>query len=356
MSNENGDTMSSERDVYIERNPSDLITAEDWNDLQRQIQDDIESTASEAADGVKHVASADDASQLDGMDVDELTDEITKRVLGAVQTESGYRKVFKILEEPPLGSDMTADDIEFNIIEHDLGSCPLVDVYKLQYFEVVCADDDDIYPAIATFYLHHTTEEKLRVTPVGGGDKVTVNIQGPGDLTWGIPFADMLAHYDVQYSNTTSLGDLETEFWKAFFSGLNDKFDDEQYCHSPWFERCCREERDVASLKSKGDWNDLVFQVRPWKIVSGPVRESSSVGPGGNTNPGFEFDDEPVPANVGVAHLDLNRVALWLHGPALHGGNGENGVADANGVVTGGLVPFPPAFQNEMKIMVLLRV
>ena len=319
--------MSDHTTVYIERHPGDLITADDWNALQRQIRDDIHATASEAADGVTHVASADEASQLDGKDLDALTDEITTRVLEADHTESGYRKIFRILEE---------GESEFDVIEHGLGNCPLVDVYKLQYFEVVCAQDDDAFRTITTFYLHHSSEKRLRVDD-DSGNRVTVDIQPEGFPSLGIPFADMLARYD-----------LETEFWKAFFSEPNDQFDAGQFCHSPWFERCCREERDVASLKSKGDWDDLVFQVRPWKIVSGPVIQPQD----GETE--FEAIAGPVPSNVGVAHLDLNRLAVWLNGPAIHGGDGEE-ARGGDGRLTGEIT-LPDEYTDELKVMLLLRV
>jgi hypothetical protein len=315
--------MSETHTVYIERHPGDLITAEDWNDIQRKIRSDIQATSAEAAEGVDHVTTADDASHLDGKNVEELTDEITKRVLESVQAESGYRQMFRILDEG-----------EVDVIEHNLGSCPLVDVYKLQYFEVVCREDDDTYPSIATFYLHHSGEKRIRVTDENGNRR-TIDIQPDNLPAIGIPFADMLARYDVEYSDTTSLEDLEVEFWKAFFSEPNDEFDDNQYCHSPWFERCCKEQRDVAGLKSKGDWDDIWFQARPWKIVGGPATTWDS-----DTAP-FKFADAPVPANVAVGHLDFNRVALWLQGEAIHSGDAEDAL--------------PDEFRNQLKVMVLLR-
>ncbi|HEX2029500.1 MAG TPA: hypothetical protein VHF25_16040 [Nitriliruptorales bacterium] len=318
--------------VYIERNPGDLITAEDWNHLQRQIRDDIEATSAEAAGRITHVASADDARSLDGLSVDELTEELRKRILDAVRAESGYRKVFKILPEG-----------EVRVIEHGLGDCPLVDVYKLLHFEVVCREDDEPFPAQVTFYLHHSSEKRIRVTDGAGASRRgtrTVDIQPDGFPRLGIPFADMLVRYNVEYTDSTSLEDLEVEFWQAFFSEPNDDFDDLQYCHSPWFERCCREERDVANLKARGDWDEIWFQVRPLKIVGGPAT-------GGDNDQAPAFSGVPVPANVAVAHLDLNRVALWLEGPALHGR------------VDDGPVEFPDAvpqeFRDELKLMVLLR-
>lgn len=318
---------------YIEHEPGDLITAEDWNDLQRQIHDDIRSTSQEAADGVVNVAKADDADHLEGKDIDALTDEVAKRVLDQVRGRTGYRQLFKVLKEG-----------EVSVIEHELGTAPLVDVYKLEYFPVVCREDDETRSAFATFYLHHSTERRVRVRPEAGA-ATSIDIQPkdfpdgePRDFPeWGIPFADMLTRYDVTYTDTTSLGDLETEFWKAFFREPNDQFGDDQYCHSPWFERCCKEQQSVRQLKEKGDWDDMIFHTRPWKSLnySGERqadgdKETSAVA--------------PAPMNIGVAHLDLNRSALWLQGDAVHGGPFADRLDD-----------FYPEFHHELKVMVLLK-
>jgi hypothetical protein len=317
--------MSSHTEPYLERSPGDLITAEDWNDLQRQIRADIRTTADDAASGVTHVASADDAGQLDGKDLDELTDEIASRVLDQLRAQSGYLRVFRVLKED-----------EIDVIEHGFGGMPLVDVYKLEYFEVVCREDDDTYAAFATFYLHHTSEKRVRVTDEGGGRR-SIDVQPRDFPAIGIPFSELLATYDVQYSDASSLDDLETEFWKAFFADPNDEFGDDQYCHSPWFERCCRDHRTVGTLKERGEWDDIIFQVRPWKTVNHPF--PPQVG-----------DDEvrriPAPANVAVAHLDHQRVAVWLNGPALHGGEHDGQLREYIG----------DSYTSELKVMVLLKV
>jgi hypothetical protein len=323
--------MTTHTDPYVERSPGDLITAEDWNDLQRQIRADIRATADDAASGVTHVARADDAGQLEGKDLDELTDEIASRVLDRVRAQSGYLRVFRVLKED-----------ETDVIEHGFAGMPLVDLYKLEYFEVVCREDDDTYATFATFYLHHTSEKRVRVS--SGDERRSIDVQ-PRHFPWvGIPFAEMLAAYDVQYSDASSLDDLETEFWKAFFADPNDQFGDDQYCHSPWFERCCRAHRTVGSLKERGEWDDMIFQMRPWKTTNHPF-------------PAAAVDDAavvdapvPAPANVAVAHLDNQRVAVWLNGRVLHGveDGDQRAMLDEYLQESGGA--------NELKVMVLLKV
>ncbi|MGH3974774.1 MAG: hypothetical protein ACRDS9_15800 [Pseudonocardiaceae bacterium] len=320
--------MSDPKAPYVERAPGDLLTAEDWNAVQQKVYDDIRATSKDAADGVTHVAKADDADHLEGKDLAALTDEVTKRVLDQVRGRNGYQQLFKILKQD-----------EVAVLEHRLGTCPLVDIYKLEYFEVVCREDDGTRVAFATFYLHHTSERRVRVTDEDG-TRHSIDIQPKDFPELGIPFADMLTRYNVEYTDTTSLDDLETEFWKAFFRDPNDSFGDDQYCHSPWFERCCKEQQSVRELKDKGDWNDMVFQMRPLKTI----------------NFGGDQTTHPRPANVFVQHLDNNRAAVQFKGPALHDGPDPEG-ANAGSVESRARTYIgKPEFDGELKVMVLLKV
>ena len=311
---------------YVESHPGDLLTAEAFNRMQTDIYADIRATSQQAAASVTHVATADDAGHLEGKDIDALTAEVTRRVLDQVRSQSGYQQVFKILK---------AD--EKAVLDHGLGTAPLTDVYKLEYFPVVCREDDETVQAFATFYLHHSDEKRVRVrvtTTTGQSQVVTVDIQPKDFPDMGIPFAELLTRYQVPYSDTTSLDDLETEFWKAFFRDPNDSFGDDQYCHSPWFERCCKEQQSVRELKEKGDWNDIVFQVRPRKSIN-------FFGSGDQDTQKF-----PRPSGVFVQHLDNNRTAVWFEGVPPHDGGDETQARDYIGA---------DEFDSELKVMVLLK-
>ncbi|QTE27770.1 hypothetical protein [Pengzhenrongella sicca] len=310
---------------YVERAPGDLLTAEDWNTVQVKIHADIRSTSQAAADAVTHVASADDADHLEGKDLDALTAEVTKRVLDEVRGRSGYQQLVKVLRAG-----------EITVLEHGLGTAPVVDLYKLEYFEVVCREDDETRAAFATFYLHHSEERRVRVT-ADDGTRRSIDIQPPDFPDLGIPFADMLARYQVEYTDTTTLDDLETEFWKAFYRDPNDQFGDDQYCHSPWFERCCKEQQTVRRLKQNGDWNDIVFQMRPRKSVN----FAGTPAQGDN-----ERGRNPRPANTFVQHLDNNRTAVWFEGTALHDAGLESRARDYIGA---------REFDSELKLMILLK-
>lgn len=326
---------------YVKRDPGDLLTAEDWNTLQDKIHDDIRSTSQAAADAVTHVASADDADHLEGKDLDALTDEITKRVLDEVRGRSGYQQLFKILRAG-----------EVTVLEHELGTAPLVDLYKLEYFAVVTREDDETRLTYATFYLHNSEEKRVRVNdPDNPSKRISVNIQAPDLPERGIPFADMLARYDVPYTDTTTLDDLETEFWKAFYKDPNDQFGDDQYSHSPWFERCCKEQQTVKQLKANGDWNDIVFQFRPH-------RTENFVGlPQLDNGLAAVF---PKPANVHISHLDNNRTAVWFTGEAVHDVPPKDGtLADEGGnddEEAAREYIGTREFDSELKLMILLKV
>ena len=321
--------MSESTAPYVERSPGDLLTAEDWNTVQTKIHEDIRAQSQAAADSVTHVANADDSASLEGKDLDALTDEIVKRVRDDLRGQTGYQQLFKVLH----GGDVT-------VIEHNLGTMPLVDLYKLEYFQVVCREDDETRLAYANFYLHNAEERRVRVTDESG-TRVSVDIQPQDGPELGIPFADMLTRYDVGYTETTSLDDLVTEFWQAFFSDPNDRFDDDQYCYSPWFERCCKEQQPVRRLKQNGDWDDMIFQFRPRKSVNYPTAVPAI---GGGKDGDLTLFARP--ANTFVQHLDNNRTAVWFLGSSVHD-DGEEGAVDYIGT---------QEFEDELKLMVLLKV
>src|SRR5262249_17492989 len=81
--------------------------------------------------------------------------------------------------------------------------------------------------------------------------------------------------YGVELRDDATLDDVETEFWQKFNQDPNDHFDDDQYFHSPWFDRCCGERRTVKQLAR--DWDDIYFQMRPRLTVNyarGPAQDT----------------------------------------------------------------------------------
>lgn len=279
-------------DPYIERNPGDLISAGDWNQMQRLIQEDIDKKTKKAVEGIQQVPRAEDSDKLEGSSKSDLIDEIVKKAVQEIRAKSGYQQIFKILR---VGKE--------EIIKHDLHLHPLVDLYQLDYFQVVCCEDKQSSAMWTTFYLYHSSEKKLRFG--NEGVKPTAfEIQPTESQPFRIPFRDLLDRYKVEYTDDSSLGDLETEFWEAFFKAPNDEFDDDQYCHSPWFDRCCREQKSVRDLKRQGDWDELWFQMRPRKTIN-----YTPPAPEPNRN---EAVTPEAPTQIQVTQYDFDTIGLTL--------------------------------------------
>ncbi len=277
--------MAIDTNPYIPRNPGDLITAADWVNVQLKIKEDIGKQIQTAINNLTTVKNSENTHKIDNQTSDELTEAILEKAKQELPKRTGYQRLFKHLKFN-----------EETVIKHDLDTNPLVDIYQLDPFEVICSEDDEKTKNNTTlFYLYHTSEKKLRATI--GGATATADIEPAGRTPFRIPFHELLSLYKVSYTDDSSLGDLETEFWDAFFKAPNDEFDDDTYCHSPWFDRCCGENRTVAELKRRGDWDEIWFKVKPRKTINFPA-------PSGDTKP------FPAPPPLQVVHFDHETIGI----------------------------------------------
>ena len=329
-------------EFYIPRNPGDLITAEDWNDLQKKVKQDIGDQTKKAIDGIQSVKKAEDTTKLEGKTIEELTKEILDKVLKEIPKRTGYLQLFKRLK---VGQE--------EAISHKLKAFPLVDVYQLDYFRVVCSEDGNSYEEWVNLYLYHSSEKRLRLD---GADSVV--IESTDSHPYKIPFSDLLAYYQVQYTDDSSLGDVENDFWKAFFADPNDKFDDDQYCHSPWFDRCCCENRTVGTLKQRGDWDDLWLQMRPRKTINYPTVNTSKDQDSkdqDSVDKATLDSTTPAPTQIQVVHFDFDTVGIKLLVKplltndlltAMQGDTSKKIFSDERQKI----------IKNELKVMLLLKV
>jgi hypothetical protein len=241
---------------YIPHNPGDLITADDWVLLQTRIQADIAKQVGDAVDSITHVANADDTTKLGGYTFDQLAQQILEYVERQLPKRTGYLSVFRKL----------LVDKE-SVIDHKLGAWPLVTVFQLDYFQVVAAEDEHVFSTLATFYLHHKSEAKIRFRPENQPNVDLVSIQiDPEGHPYHIPWKHMLELYGVAMPDDATLDEVESEFWEKLGAAPNDKFDDDQYFHSPWFDRCCGERRTIKQLSK--DIDDIYFEMRPRLTVN----------------------------------------------------------------------------------------
>jgi|SRR5579859_5042252 len=325
--------MGNDITPYVSRNPGDLITAGDWNNVQVDVKKDIASQIQTAVGQVNNVQHAGDADTLGGKTPDQLAKDIINQVLAAIPGRTGYQMLFKRLKV-----------CEEKVIKHGLSAFPLVDVYQLDYFTVVCAKGDtaaDETRAWVNMYLYHSSEQRIRIP---GQPNVAVDIELSGTKPYRISFADVLALFKVQYADTTSLDDLEADFWKAFFADPNDQFDPDQYCHSPWFEKCCGEKRSIKELKDRGDWDDIWLKMVPRKTINYPgipVPVPTGQFPG----PTSDCLSQPAPTQIEVTQHDFDYLGIKLLAPPIYPLN-----------VPGEGVNAPPDWTNELKVMVLLKV
>ncbi|MBO9398551.1 hypothetical protein J7400_17905 [Shimia sp. R9_2] len=287
-----------DNDPFTTFEPGQIISAAAMNAMQSKMRAEIHKQIAEALAALTEVDLSKDSNALEGHSAQDLLSKFLEQAMQKFPGHTGYRKLFKVLEfnEP-------------NLIEHELKLCPLVDLYELQSFDVICADDDDKRKVEARFFLYHTSEKKISMEGPNGTE--TVEIEKRGETPFSIPVSEMLDYLGVEYIDETSLGDLETELWKAMFAPPNDPFDPSDYCHSPWYERCCREERTVGSLKAKGDWDDLKLKMQPVKTVNTPSLERDTT----STN--------RHPPEILVEHHDFDRLSLKLR-ERIPIGNGDD--------------------------------
>jgi hypothetical protein len=149
----------------------------------------------------------------------------------------------------------------------------------------------------------------------------------------------MLKELGITYTQTQSLGDVVTEFWQALFKKPNDKFDVDQYCNSPWFEKCCGENRSMQQIEQRDNVDELWFQMRPRKTINFPY-------PGPNDVVSPPTAPSNFPNNVEVVHLDFDNIGVkLLDDPFYATKTAENGLPGPDDIAA-----------NELKIMLLLKV
>jgi hypothetical protein len=298
---------SSEFTPYNNQEPGNLISANDWNAMQIEIKKDIASKIKKAVDEKQSVQHADDSDRLENKTGKEWSEEIVNTAIQQFARRTDYRMLFLRLEAG-----------KTRVVEHNLKMFPLVQIYTLVPFDVVYTEDgDEKATAKAYFYLYNgDVEQRLRVTAGGTG---SVEIESSrGDVQFRIPWSEWLALYNVQYDDQSSLLDLEGEFWSALFAKPNDRFDDDDHFHSPYFSMCCGQGRTVYQLKSKREFGDLVV-----KMVTRATVNMEDAG-------------KDAPRNMEVEHYDFNRLGITYR-PA----PGEGGVDPAD---------------RDARVMLLLKV
>jgi hypothetical protein len=342
--------MATQITPYIPQSPGDLLTAENFNKMQVLIKQDIASQVQTAVSNVKSVDHAADSDTLGGETPDQLTQAILKKAEEILPLRTGYFRSFNRLET---GKE--------EIIRHGLKSFPLVDIYLLKYFPAACSKaENSVTPVWVNFYLYHTSERTITIPPQGANQSpLKAAIEPPDQRPFRVSFSDMLGLYQVKVTDAMTLDELETSFWTAFWNSPNNEFDADQYCHSPWFEKCCGEKRSVKELKDRGDWSNIWFKMVPAKVVANvfdapatakPPIPSPSTDPAA-AQPAIPPPPSPSPVapvftEIEVNQHDFDNVGIQLLRDPIYRPD----------VFPGNQFTAPERFKSELTIMVLMKV
>lgn len=276
--------MVSETTPYISRNPGDLVTAEDWNEVQVKIKEDIEDKIEAAKEEIKEtgVDQAGNADKFDNKTPKNWTDELDQRYAPKVHDHEGlaaYRRYFKRLR---------ANDTV--VLEHKLGRFPLAEVYELLPIAPTVATGT---PITEKFYLYYHHEERDR-------DVLFTEDRGVVRWPWGTPLKQLLDEYQVKWEDDDSLGDVINDFLEAFFKPP--AVDHIEHKTSKWIDEYRKSL--IGELKTRDEWPDICWVVRPSKLIVGsPLSAISGTG-ADKTSVGT------VTPLVNVAHLSYDTLAV----------------------------------------------
>ncbi|MFN8475284.1 MAG: hypothetical protein U0822_24085 [Anaerolineae bacterium] len=289
--------MPDNNSVYVEVHPGDLISAGLFNGMQQQIKEDIQSQIAKAKQDVIDggVKRADNADKFDSKSPKDWTDILDQRYAPRVHDHEGtasYRRYFR---------RMDAEETLL-VIEHDLHRFPLVDVYRLE--PLVVPPDLIPTPASGTrptapqntpFFLYygHNELDALQQQPL-----FTKRLPR---RVLGTPWELLLTEVGVQYNDDYSLNDVINDFLDAFFKAPG--ADEMDHMVSKWIDDH-RDSRTVATLKQRGEWDDIRWAVLPRKLADG-----LALVPGN--------DQVQQIVGVDIVHLSYDTVAIQLPANAL---------------------------------------
>ncbi len=285
--------MADECTPYIPRNPGDLITAEDWNDLQCKVREDIQETATATEEKIKEegVSHADNADKFDGKSPKDWTDDLDERYAAKVHDHegmAGYRRYIKRF----------TGELDKVLIHHNLGRFPLVDVYRLERVVGEKASEEiraEFGHCKLLFYYGHADAEDFGLSHQVYREKIRL----------GLPFGALLDELGVEYEDDDTIEDVLNDMWDAFMKDPNDEID---HCQSPWVAECCGKRRTVADLKKADQWSDLYVAILPLRVLAG---DSICRGDEDNIPPG---SDIRRPCETIVAQVSYDTLYLEVQG------------------------------------------
>lgn len=287
--------MADNNSPYVEVHPGDLISAELFNGMQQKIKEDIQSSIDKAKGEVIDggVKRADNADKFDSKSPKDWTDILDQRYAPRVHDHEGtasYRRYFR---------RMDAEETLL-VLEHGLHRFPLVDVYRLEPLQIPvdliptpASGERPTAPATTPFFLYygHTELDLLQQQPV-----ITPPKRLPRRVL-GTPWEMLLTEVGVAYTDDYSLNDVINDFLDAYFKAP--AADEMEHMVSKWIDDH-RDSRTVATLKQRGEWDDIRWAVLPRKLADGLALISGA------------DQQQGVVVGVDVIHLSYDTLAVQL--------------------------------------------
>ncbi len=284
--------MPDSNNVYIEVHPGDLISSGLFNGMQEKIKEDIQSKIDKAKQEVidNGVKRADNADKFDTKSPKDWTDVLDQRYTPRVHDHEGtanYRRYFRRMDT----------ESTLLVLEHGLHRFPLVDVYRLKPIAVPA----DLQPTPASgtrpatvqeipFFLYygHTELDMLQQSLFDPPRRLPRRVLGT-------PWELLLTEVGVQYDDDDSLNDVINDFFDAFFKAP--AADEMDHMVSRWIDEH-RDNRTIANLKQRDEWDDIRWAVLPRKLGTGQV-----LGIGGTTD---------LVAGIDVIDLSYDTLAIQV--------------------------------------------
>lgn len=308
--------MENEMTPYKKCNPGDLITAEECNEVQVNIKEDIAEQVGQVKNELEEFKTGPiDASTFDGKTSEEWTGNLDERYAPLEHLHNGvirYRRYFLELETVVLMNGTSPDIPSVNrlqpaVVIHNMGRNPVVQVYVLQdlpiamlteetppreYKFCICGPEHSIDPEAMSFKTK-SWDERHWGDPI---DKFLENIIG------GFNKEEQKAHlknFKDNFTLSAWLANLEALLFEPGPAQYH--FDMGDVYLTKWVKD--RKNKKVEELKDSGEWPPR-FVYRP-RLINQALFEVTGVDEDGK-----EVYDTIL---VDIFHLNLNEVEIGPH-------------------------------------------
>ncbi len=294
--------MSNQATPYVARNPGDLLSAGDWNQMQMAIRADILANKEAAKNEIREegVEKATDCEKFDNKSASEWVAQLDERYAPKVHDHeeiAGYRRYIK---------RFSATDQDIALLRHGLGRYPLVDLYELKTVAGLIFDEEKrkkLYEKEAGLqgcklfvYYGHREAESYGVMANVHRNKLRI----------GVPLEQFLSELAVRYEDDDTLEDVLNDMLDAFMEDPNDEI---THCRSAWIDKSVDERRTVQALKEADEWADLRVGLAPSRIGGDRITLELPVSAGEGATGDTQLMAR-VERRISVLHVDYETTAV----------------------------------------------